>query len=261
MKPRSSLLPHFRLNGKPLNPGDTKITKLPKQIGRRSHHRNLLFQYERIVHFAGQYSQSKLSSKQHPAAPEPSNSPYRISIFRAMADDASYNTFLTRANQDPMSGHHQADTERSSTSQARGEFDPSSTSSASSAIPAPLRNISATFVSETDSDFEPVFFSYASDALPNVDEFTKVLGVKGANTGKVEILSVRDWDPKGQYQDIVERVKQAGEHARGKRGESTDEGAKVFRVEVDESGTRVEYYILSVGDRSLVGVVAKAVES
>jgi len=40
-----------------------------------------------------------------------------------------------------------------------------------------------------------------------------------------------------------------------------ESGVKVFRVEVDERGTRVEYYLVAVGERSLVGVVAKAVES
>jgi len=164
-----------------------------------------------------------------------------------MADDASYNTFLARANQDPRSGHA---AEGESTSQARSRFDPSSTTSTNEAIPTSLRSISATYISDTDSAFEPVFFSYASSELPGVEQFEKVLGAKGANAGKVEEISVKEFDPRGEYSEVVGKVEQAGKS-----------DVKVFRVEIDERGTRVEYYVLTVGDRSLVGVVAKAVES
>lgn len=176
-----------------------------------------------------------------------------------MADDTSYNTFLTRANQDPSSGH---DAEGHSTSQARSQFDPSSKSSSSAAVPASLRNIDVTFTSDTDAEFEPVFFSYASDDLPSLEEFTKVLGVKGENAANVEELDLTDFDPRGQYKEVIEKVKTAGMEARGKRGAGAGKGgAKVFKVQLDGSGTRVEYYIVSVGERSLLGLVAKAVES
>lgn len=175
-----------------------------------------------------------------------------------MAEDTSYSTFLARANQDPRSGH---EAEAESTSQARSKFDPSSGTSSNEAIPASLRDINATFVSDTDSDFEPVFFSYASDSLPSTDEFKKVLGVKGENARHIEQVSESQFDARGQYKDVIERVRNAGKEARGKRGKdnSGESGAKVFRVQVD--GTRVEYYVISVGERSLVGVVAQAVES
>lgn len=170
-----------------------------------------------------------------------------------MADDASYNTFLARANQDPRSGHT---AEGESTSQARSKFDPSSSTSTNEAIPASLRDIEATYTSDTDAEFEPVFFSYASDALPSVAQFKQVLGIKGENARGVQELSVRDFDPRGEYGVVVGKVEQAG-----KMGADGKSGVKVFRVEVDHSGTRVEYYVLAVGERSLVGVVAKAVES
>ena len=95
-----------------------------------------------------------------------------------------------------------------------------------------------------------MFFNYASSELPSVEQFEKVLGAKGANAGKVEEISVKEFDPRGEYSEVIGKVEQAGKS-----------GAKVFRVEVDERGTRVEYYVLAVGERSLVGVVAKAVES
>lgn len=170
-----------------------------------------------------------------------------------MADDASYNTFLSRANQDPRSGH---EAEGESTSQARSKFDPSSSTSTNEAIPASLREINATYTSDTDSDFEPVFLSYASSELPSVEQFKRVLGMKGENAARVEEISVKEFDPRGQYSDVVGKVEQAGKLETG--GKSS---VKVFRVEVDGRGTRVEYYVLAVGERSLVGVVAKAVES
>lgn len=184
---------------------------------------------------------------------------FSTTLSSKMADDASYNTFLTRANQDPSSGHS---AEGHSTSQARSQFDPSSKSSSQGAVPASLRDLNVTYTSDTDSEFEPVFLSYASDDLPDVEQFTKVLGVKGENAANIAELSISDFDPRGQYKDVIEKVKSAGVEERGKRGAGAGEpAAKVFKVQLDGSGTRIEYYIVSVGERSLVGVVAKAVES
>lgn len=163
-----------------------------------------------------------------------------------MADDASYSAFLSRANQDPSSGQPGGDNVPS-TSQSRSKFDPSTTPSV--AIPAPLRQIRSTFASDTDSDFEPVLFSYASDQLPGVGDFRNVLGARGAQSSGIEELDVQSWDPTGAYRDVVEKVNEAGGGA----------GVKVFRVEL--GATRVEYYVLTVGESKLLGVVAKAVES
>ncbi|KAJ9651900.1 hypothetical protein H2198_008829 [Neophaeococcomyces mojaviensis] len=166
-----------------------------------------------------------------------------------MADDASYNTFLARANQDPKSGHSG---EAESTSQARGKFDPST--EPNEAIPAPLKNLNATYVSDTDSEFEPVFFSYSATTLPSEEDFRLALGIKGHNAGKIEELSTKDFDPRGEYKAVIDAV--------GSVGKGKAKGAvKVFRVEVDDVGTRVQYYVLTVGERKLLGVVAKAVES
>lgn len=165
-----------------------------------------------------------------------------------MADDTSYSTFLTRANQDPSSGHA---AEGDSTSQARGQFDPSMTNP-SEGVPTVLQNISTTYTSDTDSAFEPVFFSYASHELPGVDAFRNVLGVKGGDS-EIEELSVEKWDPRGEYKGVVGKVKEAGE------AEGGDGKVKVFRV--GGEGVRVQYFVVTVGERKLLGVVAKAVES
>ena len=78
------------------------------------------------------------------------------------------------------------------------------------------------------------------------DEFASLIKHKGS----VSTLSTKEFDPKGQYKDVVEAVEKAGD---GKAG--------VFRVE--EGGSRVQYWVLGL-DRSEVKVVgfrAKAVES
>ena len=96
-------------------------------------------------------------------------------------------------------------------------------------------------------------FSYAGDGLPSVQEFTDVLAHthKGkGDVGQVEELSVKDFDPRGEYKEIIRRVEQAGKG---------NPGVNIFRVEA--SSTRAEYYVLTVGERNLIGVVAKAVES
>jgi hypothetical protein len=166
-----------------------------------------------------------------------------------MSDDASYMSFLNKANADPKAGQGSTMAESESTSQRRSEQDPSSSSDS---LPPSLQSLpDVTYASDTDSPFEPVLFSYSGAGLPSVKDFKNVL--KNAHKGHsedVEELSVHDFDPRGQYKEIVQRVEQAG------KGESK---VKVFRVQT--SSTRVEYYVLTVGDRMLVGVLAKAVES
>lgn len=159
-----------------------------------------------------------------------------------MSDDASYMAFLNKANEDPKSGTSE------STSQTKSKFDPTTTSN--SALPSSLQSIpdTLTYTSDTDSPFEAVVLNYSGDGLPDQAEFKKALGAK-ADQGDVEELTVHDFDPRGQYTEIIDRVKSAGD---GK-------GVKVFRVEV--GATRVEYYIVTLGDRKLVGVYTKAVES
>ena len=166
-----------------------------------------------------------------------------------MADDASYISFLNKANQDPKAG--------ASTSQSRSRLEPTNTSSITSGsdlkpecLPASLQKLpEILYTSDTDAPFEAVVFNYASSSLPSVSDFENFLGAK-AKAGVVE-LSVEEFDPRGQYKEIIHTVEQAGNGDGG--------GVKVFRVEI--STTHVEYYVLTVGERMLVGVVAKAVES
>ena len=64
-------------------------------------------------------------------------------------------------------------------------------------------------------------------------------------------MSVKEWDPKGRYKDVVDKVqREAGENE-----------VLVFRIEAGRA--RVEYWVVGVakdGGR-VVGVKARAVES
>ena len=63
-------------------------------------------------------------------------------------------------------------------------------------------------------------------------------------------LSVQDFDPHGQYKEVLQAVEEAG-----------DGKVRVFRV--DHGSTRAEYYVISLEekDKKIVGFKAKAVES
>lgn len=79
-----------------------------------------------------------------------------------------------------------------------------------------------------------------------VDEFAQLIGYDG----KVISISRQNFDPRGQYETVVDSVKRAG------GGE-----AAFFRVE--HGSTRAEYYIVSLDKKGgrTVGLKALAVES
>jgi hypothetical protein len=61
-------------------------------------------------------------------------------------------------------------------------------------------------------------------------------------------LSVEDWDPRGDYKEVVEAVKKSG------KGDVT-----VYRT---SRGTRTDYYVVvNNGKGALVGVMATGIES
>lgn len=163
-----------------------------------------------------------------------------------MADDASYMSFLNKANE-PLSSAQQT----TSTSQASSKFDPTSTESASAA-PKPISDLLASkephYTSETDAPFEPFFTSHSGGSFPSAAEFLKSLGID--KSGKVDELTTQDFDPRGQYKEVIDAVKAAG-----------DGQVKVYRLEV--SRTRAVYFIatLAEGGTKLVGLKAESVES
>lgn len=63
-------------------------------------------------------------------------------------------------------------------------------------------------------------------------------------------MSTKEFDPRGQYIDVLRAVEEAG-----------DGKSRIFRVE--HGRTRVEYYVVGLDKRKgrVVGMKAKAVES
>ena len=78
------------------------------------------------------------------------------------------------------------------------------------------------------------------------DEFRDLIDHKA----DVSTLSPEEFDPRGNYKEVMDAVQQAGE------GE-----VRIFRVHHDK--TRAEYYVVSVDAKGskIIGLRAKAVES
>ena len=78
------------------------------------------------------------------------------------------------------------------------------------------------------------------------DEFKDLVDHKS----EVSTLSTQDFDPKGQYKEVLQVVEKAG-----------DGKARVFRVH--HGSTRAEYYVVGLDEKGkkVVGLKAKAVES
>lgn len=113
-----------------------------------------------------------------------------------------------------------------------------------------------TYTSDTDEPFEPVVLNYAGTDLPSGGELARCVGLKSEDGDEVEELSVAEFDARGQYGVVVEKVKEAGKE-KGGTGE-----VRAYRV--PRGKTRCEYYVLTVmreGGGGLVGVRARAVES
>jgi len=65
----------------------------------------------------------------------------------------------------------------------------------------------------------------------------------------VQILDIGEWDPQGQYKEVVDATREA----------SKGSDVRVYRI--DREGSRVEYWVVGVEGGKLVGVKALAVES
>ena len=78
------------------------------------------------------------------------------------------------------------------------------------------------------------------------DEFKDLVD----HQSEVSTLSTQDFDPKGQYKEVLQAVEEAG-----------DGKARVFRVH--HGSTRAEYYVVGLdkNGKKVVGLKAKAVES
>ncbi|KAI4739928.1 hypothetical protein E4T50_09615 [Aureobasidium sp. EXF-12298] len=152
------------------------------------------------------------------------------------SSDQEYANFLEKANQDTGSSSNEVKTSGFAQTKA-----------VDSAVPAPLKNVDAFYQSDTDEPFEPVALKYGKQNSISQDKFADLIN----HSGEVEEISVKDWNVKNHYAEVVEAVKKAG---------SDKADVQVFRVA--HGSTRCEYYIVSLNDEGVVvGVKAKAVES
>lgn len=81
--------------------------------------------------------------------------------------------------------------------------------------------------------------------------FAKTINHPNPKGAEVKILDVAEWDVNGEYKEIVDAVREA---VKGK-------DVRVYRVEREKGGSRVEYWVLGVEEGKLVGVKALGVES
>lgn len=82
--------------------------------------------------------------------------------------------------------------------------------------------------------------------MPRTDEFKDLVG----HRAEVSTLTTHEFDPNGQYQDVLRAVEKAG-----------DGKARVFRVH--HGKTRAEYYVVGFDEQGgkVMGLKAKAVET
>ncbi|KAF2847689.1 hypothetical protein T440DRAFT_509946 [Plenodomus tracheiphilus IPT5] len=163
------------------------------------------------------------------------NNPQTSSLsqpLRAMSSDADYASFLDKANQD------------SGSAEAKGASKNSyGTESVNTRVPNALEQVEEYYTSDADEPFEPVALKFDGTSV-SAGVLKKLIG------GDRHVEEVQQKHFESQYQRVMDAVQKAG------NGE-----AKVFRVEL--SGTRAEYYVVSVDSNQgrLVGLKALSVES
>lgn len=79
--------------------------------------------------------------------------------------------------------------------------------------------------------------------------FAKTIDHPSPSKAEVDILDVEQWDPQGQYKEIVDAVR------------SASKGGDVRVYKIQSSGARIEYWVLGVEGGKLLGVKALSVES
>ncbi|CAG8980814.1 hypothetical protein HYALB_00003740 [Hymenoscyphus albidus] len=157
-----------------------------------------------------------------------------------MATDEEYMAFLDKANQDPNEGV--------ATSDAKVEF---KTTDADVEIPKVLREAikDKWYTSDADEEFVVVALRVEGGGLPDESTFAKLIYHPSPADATVEILDPSTWDPQGEYQDVVQAVREVT-----KGGD-----VRVYRVE--KEGSRVEYWVVGVEGGALLGAKVLAVES
>jgi len=79
--------------------------------------------------------------------------------------------------------------------------------------------------------------------------FAKLVNYPDPKKAKVEIMDIGEWDPQGQYKDVVEATREV----------SKGSDVRVYRI--GKEGARAEYWVVGLEGGKLLGVKALAVES
>ncbi|KAI4177368.1 MAG: hypothetical protein LQ343_000348 [Gyalolechia ehrenbergii] len=151
-----------------------------------------------------------------------------------MSSDDAYSSFLDQANQD------------TSASKATTKTKTASTKAVDTEIPVGLQNVDQYYTSEADEPFEPVSLRWDGNNMPSENELADLIG----HDSEVSSMSTKEFDPRGQYKDVLQAVEKAG-----------DGKSRIFRI--GHGQTRIEYYVIGLDKekRRVVGLKAKAVES
>jgi hypothetical protein len=84
----------------------------------------------------------------------------------------------------------------------------------------------------------------------DIEEFAKLIGHPDPARAQVELMDPADWDRNGQYETIVDAVREVGK----------GNDVMVYRIAME--GARAGYWVVTTdGKEKLVGVMALAVES
>lgn len=178
------------------------------------------------------------------AASSESDSSTRTTDTKPAMGDEEYAAFLDKASADR---EPQASTQSASLSNKAKH-----TTVTTSSVPGSLKNLKATYTSDSDEPFEPVSLDRKSKSGElTAEEVTELIGAK---KGAVSEIDVKSFDPRGEYTKVFGAI----EGAVGKDAKAL----KVFKVEA--GGARVEYWILGaaiMGEQHVVGAKALSVES
>ncbi|KAK0747712.1 hypothetical protein B0T21DRAFT_278428 [Apiosordaria backusii] len=166
--------------------------------------------------------------------------------------DEDYLAFLNKANAPPTSSSR-ANAAASSTSDKQNF----KTTDPGVSVPDVLKRavkgkIFIAASSETESPFEVVALRLKSPGggLPDEEEFAEMIGHSNPKEAEVEIKDPVDWDPEGEYNEVLDAVREAGRGA----------DVRVYEVKGDGRGVRVTYWLVTATERKeLVGVMGEGI--
>lgn len=194
-----------------------------------------------------------------------------------MASDEDYASFLDKANEDPAAGSVKSKNENKKVQLKAVDTDVD--------VPKVLESATkeAYYVSDADEPFEVVALRFGGEGLPDEGSFVlspfsfstillfsfslsklglgrwltcnvtagfaKLVNHPSPDKAEVEIMDVAEWDPQGQYKEVVDATREACK------------GSDVRVYKVKGEGARVWYWVVGVEGGRVVGVKALAVES